>query len=113
MTSGFGALLRELRRQAGMTQDELAERSGIAVRTIGRLERGEGSNPRLGTVKLLADALGIAPADHRRLLAAAAGGDLAAAAGGDLAGAPGGDLAGAAGGDLAAAAGGDLAGAAG
>ncbi|MBE8526014.1 helix-turn-helix domain-containing protein [Amycolatopsis sp. H6(2020)] len=95
MTSGFGALLRELRRQAGMTQDELAERSGTAVRTIGRLERGEGSNPRLGTVKLLADALGIAPEDHRRLLAVAAGGDLAAAAGGG--GAPGegsgGDLA--------------------
>ncbi|MEU4525184.1 helix-turn-helix domain-containing protein [Amycolatopsis sp. NPDC024027] len=82
MTSGFGALLREFRRQAGMTQDELAERSGIAVRTIGRLERDQGSNPRLGTVKLLADALGIAPADHRRLLAVAAGGDLAAAAGG-------------------------------
>ncbi|WP_103342038.1 helix-turn-helix domain-containing protein [Amycolatopsis sp. CA-126428] len=96
MTSGFGALLREFRRQAGMTQDELAERSGIAVRTIGRLERDKGSNPRLGTVKLLADALGIAPADHRRLLAVAAGGDLAAAAGGS------GALEGVAGGDLAA-----------
>ncbi|MET8847858.1 helix-turn-helix domain-containing protein [Amycolatopsis sp. NPDC004625] len=74
MTSGFGALLRELRRQAGMTQDELAERSGIAVRTVGRLERDEGTDPRLGTVKLLADALDLAPADRRRLLAVATGG---------------------------------------
>ncbi|MDQ7803017.1 helix-turn-helix domain-containing protein [Amycolatopsis sp. A133] len=90
MTSGFGELLRELRRQAGMTQDELAGRAGIAVRTIRRLERDGGSNPRLGTVKLLADALGIAPEDHRRLLAAAAGGSAVPAetpaAGGEPAG---------------------------
>ncbi|MEV7094931.1 helix-turn-helix domain-containing protein [Amycolatopsis sp. NPDC051045] len=81
MTSGFGALLRELRRQAGMTQDELADRSGVAVRTIRRLEREVGTNPRLGTVKLLADALGIAPEDHRRLLTVTAGGTAVPAEG--------------------------------
>ncbi|WAL64649.1 helix-turn-helix domain-containing protein [Amycolatopsis cynarae] len=73
MTSRFGTLLRQLRRAAGMTQEQLAERSGVGVRTIRRLETGEPTDPRLGTVKLLADALGLAPDERRRLLAEAGG----------------------------------------
>ena len=73
MTSRFGTLLRELRRQAGLTQEQLAERSTVAVRTIRRLETGERTDPRLGTVKLLADALEISPDERRKLLAEAGG----------------------------------------
>ncbi|ONI75139.1 hypothetical protein ALI144C_41060 [Actinosynnema sp. ALI-1.44] len=73
MTSQFSTLLRQLRRKVGLTQEELAARSGIAVRTIRRLERGESTNPQVGTVRLLADHLGLEPADRARLLAAADG----------------------------------------
>ena len=51
-----------------MTQEQLAERSGVAVRTIGRLERGEPTDPRVGTVQGLADALDVTPDQRRRLL---------------------------------------------
>jgi transcriptional regulator with XRE-family HTH domain len=36
----FGARLRELREQRGLTQQELAERIGTTVRNISRLETG-------------------------------------------------------------------------
>lgn len=72
MTSGFGSLLRQLRAQAGMTQEQLAERAGVGARTIRRLENGK-SNPRADTVKTLAEALDIAPAEHRSLLAEVGG----------------------------------------
>lgn len=73
MTSQFSGVLKQLRQQAGLTQQELAGRSGIAVRTIRRLERGESTNPQVGTVRLLADHLGLGPGDRARLLAAADG----------------------------------------
>ncbi|MEU6265782.1 helix-turn-helix domain-containing protein [Saccharopolyspora shandongensis] len=69
VTSRFGPLLRQLRRQAGMTQEQLAERSGVGVRTIRRLENNSPTDPRIGTVKLLADALDLAPDKRRELLA--------------------------------------------
>ncbi|RKT83611.1 NACHT domain-containing protein [Saccharopolyspora antimicrobica] len=71
VTSEFGPLLRQLRKQAGMTQERLAERSELAVRTIRRLETGAGNDPRVGTVKLLAQALDLSPDDRQRLMAAA------------------------------------------
>nr|WP_042191366.1 helix-turn-helix domain-containing protein [Kibdelosporangium sp. MJ126-NF4]CEL20031.1 transcriptional regulator, XRE family [Kibdelosporangium sp. MJ126-NF4]CTQ97255.1 transcriptional regulator, XRE family [Kibdelosporangium sp. MJ126-NF4] len=73
MTSQFNTVLRQLRQRAGLTQDELAARSGIAVRTIRRLERGESTNPQMGTVRLLADHLGLDGDERARLLAAADG----------------------------------------
>ncbi|MFI7672988.1 helix-turn-helix domain-containing protein [Actinophytocola sp. NPDC049390] len=75
MTSEFSVLLREFRRQTALTQEVLAERSGLAVRTIRRLEKGESANPQLDTVRLLADALSLKPDDRARLLAVAEGGD--------------------------------------
>ncbi|SDY99183.1 NACHT domain-containing protein [Amycolatopsis xylanica] len=71
MASEFGTLLRRLRRQAGMTQEQLSERSTVGVRTIRRLETGDPTDPRLGTVKLLAEALDISPAERRKLLSEA------------------------------------------
>ncbi|MER6876583.1 helix-turn-helix transcriptional regulator, partial [Amycolatopsis sp. NPDC000673] len=69
MTSRAGVLLREMRRHAGLTQEQLAERSEVSVSTIRRLENGKPIDPRMGTVKLLADALGSTTAERRALLA--------------------------------------------
>lgn len=68
MTDQLGPLLRQLRNQAGLTQEAVAERSGVSVRTIRRLESATNIDHRLGTLNLLADALELGPAD-RELLA--------------------------------------------
>ncbi|QFU88318.1 helix-turn-helix transcriptional regulator [Amycolatopsis sp. YIM 10] len=73
MVSRFGVLLRDTRRRAGLTQEALATRSGVGVRTIRRLESGGGVDPRVGTVTLLADALGVTPRERQDLLSAADG----------------------------------------
>ena len=46
------------REEQGLLQRELAERAGLPVRTIGRIERGE-VDVRIGTLQKIADALGI------------------------------------------------------
>ncbi|WP_405761838.1 helix-turn-helix domain-containing protein [Streptomyces sp. NBC_01420] len=69
MADQLGTLLRRLRRQAGLTQEQLETRSGVSVRTIRRLENGRSGDHRLGTVNLLADALGAGPDDRRLLVA--------------------------------------------
>ena len=56
-TPPFGNLLRQYRRAAGLTQDELAERAGLSVRGISDLERGVKQRPRKATVSLLITAL--------------------------------------------------------
>ena len=55
--SGFGAQLRACRRLVGLSQEELAELSGLSVRTISNLERGHGRKPYPNTRERLADAL--------------------------------------------------------
>ncbi|HEV7652640.1 MAG TPA: helix-turn-helix domain-containing protein [Actinophytocola sp.] len=77
MTSQFNVLLRQLRRQTALTQEDLAERSGLSVRTIRRLETGERDNPQWDTVRLLADALSLEPDERARMLAVADGLPLA------------------------------------
>ncbi|MEU6279938.1 helix-turn-helix domain-containing protein [Streptomyces sp. NPDC047028] len=69
MTDQLGTLLRRLRAQAGLTQEQVAERSGVSVRTIRRLENGGSTDHRLGTVNLLADALDLGREDRERLVA--------------------------------------------
>ncbi|MFF7636405.1 helix-turn-helix domain-containing protein [Kitasatospora sp. NPDC008050] len=69
MTDQLGTLLRRLRHQSGLTQEQVAERSGVSVRTIRRLETGKSADHRLGTVNLLADALDVGPEDRQRLAA--------------------------------------------
>lgn len=53
--------LRELRKRAGLSQKELAEKSGVYVRQIRRVELGNSQieNVTLINAKRLADALGI------------------------------------------------------
>src|SRR4051795_3168537 len=71
--SGFDAVLRRLRQRAGLTQDELAARAAIGVRTVRDLERGRASRPQRTTVELLAQALGLNGHDREQFLAAARG----------------------------------------
>jgi non-specific serine/threonine protein kinase len=66
----FGRLLRQLRQKAGLQQERLAERAGLSVPAISNLERGV-NRPRLETVTMLADALGLSPEQRADLLAAA------------------------------------------
>ncbi|MGH2408993.1 MAG: AAA family ATPase, partial [Chloroflexota bacterium] len=56
--SPFAPLLRRLRREVGLTQEGLAERAGVAWRTVSDLERGV-KLPRRDTVALLAGALAL------------------------------------------------------
>lgn len=52
-------LLWTARANAGLSQVELAEKAGIAVRTVTAIETGEITRPFASTAKALADALGI------------------------------------------------------
>jgi predicted ATPase/transcriptional regulator with XRE-family HTH domain len=70
-SGSFGVLLRQLRLAAGLTQEDLAERAGISAKAVSGLERDPDRSPRLDTVALLADALGLDSAGRARLLAAA------------------------------------------
>jgi tetratricopeptide (TPR) repeat protein len=56
----FGELVRGRRVAVGLTQEELAERSGLGVRTISDIERGRIGRPHRRSVDLLCDALGLA-----------------------------------------------------
>jgi predicted ATPase/DNA-binding XRE family transcriptional regulator len=67
----FGETLRELRIAAGLTQEDLAERTGLSVRGISDLERGARKSPQFQTVRLLADALEVASESRAALVAAA------------------------------------------
>lgn len=67
----FGTLVRAYRRRLSLTQEELAELSGLSVRSIRRIERGETPMPRATTVRLLADVYRLAGADRDRFVAAA------------------------------------------
>lgn len=66
----IGDRLRELRKRALLTQEQLAERSGVGVTTIVRIERNQ-VEPQGRTIRKLADALNIEP----RELVEVGGGD--------------------------------------
>lgn len=56
----IGDRLRQLRKQSLMTQEQLAERSGVAVSTIIRIERNQ-VEPHGSTIRKLAEALEVEP----------------------------------------------------
>ncbi|MFI9005913.1 ATP-binding protein [Actinosynnema sp. NPDC053489] len=64
----FGELLRRHRVAAGLSQERLAEVSGVATRTVRNLELGRVRRPRLPTARDLADGLGLTTADRDRFL---------------------------------------------
>src|SRR5262249_38835579 len=70
---GFAGLLRQLRAEAGLTQEELAEAAGLSPRSVSDLERGIHATAHKDTAALLAGALGIAEPTRGLFVAAARG----------------------------------------
>jgi transcriptional regulator with XRE-family HTH domain len=69
----FGGLLRQLRGEARLTQEELAEAAGVSPRSVSDLERGINRTARKDTAELLAGALGLAGPVRELFVAAARG----------------------------------------
>jgi DNA-binding SARP family transcriptional activator/tetratricopeptide (TPR) repeat protein/DNA-binding XRE family transcriptional regulator len=65
----LGELVRHHRRRGGLTQQELAGRAGLSVRTLRNIEQDRIARPRADSVRDLAAALGLAEADREELLA--------------------------------------------
>lgn len=63
--SAAGNRVRELRKQHGMSQRDLARAAGLGERTVRRIEKGEGGEQSWG---LVAKALGVPAAELIRLL---------------------------------------------
>jgi transcriptional regulator with XRE-family HTH domain len=70
-TAGFGALLRNYRRAAGLTQHELSSLAGVSVAAVRDLEQGRRLRPRPGSVARLAGALDLTAAQAGELAVAA------------------------------------------
>ena len=56
----IGDRLRDLRKRRLLTQEQLAERSGVGIATIVRVERNQ-VEPRGSTIRKLAGALSVEP----------------------------------------------------
>jgi predicted ATPase/DNA-binding XRE family transcriptional regulator len=69
--SRVGELVRRHRIAAALSQEALAERAGLSARAVSDLERGVHQAPRLESLRLLAEALGLDAAGRAELLAAA------------------------------------------
>jgi transcriptional regulator with XRE-family HTH domain len=67
----FGARLAAWRRSAGLSQEDLADRSGLSVRAISNLEHGRTRWPHPGSVSRLAGALGLTGQARAEFAAAA------------------------------------------
>jgi transcriptional regulator with XRE-family HTH domain len=69
----FASLLRELRADAGLTQEELAYAAGLSPRSVSDLERGINRTARKNTALMLADALRLSGPRRALFIAAALG----------------------------------------
>ncbi|GAA2846044.1 hypothetical protein Acy02nite_47810 [Actinoplanes cyaneus] len=74
MSDTFGRRLREQRHTAGLTMEQLAERSGVSARAISDMERERSVAPQRRTVQALAEALALPEAEQPAFLAAARAG---------------------------------------
>ena len=68
--ASFGALVRARRHRACLSQEQLAARAELSERTVRDLEVDRVRSPRHTTVRLLADALGLAGPERESWLAA-------------------------------------------
>ena len=57
-TKAFGAHVRSIRQERGMSQEEVAHRAGIHVTYLSGIERGR-RNPSVKNLRRLAKALGV------------------------------------------------------
>ena len=69
----FARLLRQLRAEAGLTQEELAEAAGLALRSVSDLERGIHRTAHKDSAILLAEALSLAEPARGLFVVAARG----------------------------------------
>src|SRR5215211_9417653 len=67
----FGELLHRYRVASRLTQEALAERTGLSARGISDLERGVRAGPRRDTLRVLVEALRLGPRERAALVAAA------------------------------------------
>jgi transcriptional regulator with XRE-family HTH domain len=63
----FGTLLRGYRSASGLTQEDLAERSGVSIRAIADMERGRTTRPFRHSVHRLVEALELRDAEREQL----------------------------------------------
>lgn len=56
----LGKNLRAARKRLGLTQEEVAERSGVQAGEVSRIERGK-RDPQVSTLEKLAEALEVPP----------------------------------------------------
>jgi transcriptional regulator with XRE-family HTH domain len=56
----FGIRLREARERLGLTQEEVAQRSGVHATEISRMEAGK-RDPKISTLRRLAKAVEVKP----------------------------------------------------
>ncbi|MFK4088726.1 helix-turn-helix domain-containing protein [Kribbella sp. NPDC020789] len=70
MTADFGPVLRKFRKAAGLSQERLADVSGVSVEAIKTLETGRRRYPRTGTLRRLSDGLDLTAAQRVQLAAA-------------------------------------------
>lgn len=62
LTERFGEKVKKLRKEVGMSQLELSQKSRLDLTTINEIENGN-REPRLKTIWRLANALGVKVAD--------------------------------------------------
>lgn len=67
----LGTLIRAWRDRALLTQEQLADRAGVNVRTIRRLEGDVVGRPRSASIRLLTEALGLDARERAEFTAAA------------------------------------------
>jgi transcriptional regulator with XRE-family HTH domain len=54
--------MRAERKERNLSQEEVAHRAGVSLRTYNALERGEALDPHYSTLRSIADALGVSVA---------------------------------------------------
>jgi transcriptional regulator with XRE-family HTH domain len=55
----IGENIKKYRQKLGISQDILSKRANLAFHTIAKIEAGSTPDPRIETVKKIADALGV------------------------------------------------------
>ena len=55
----IGDNIRKYRKKLGISQDILSKKANLAFHTIAKIEAGSTPDPRIETVKKIADALGV------------------------------------------------------
>jgi transcriptional regulator with XRE-family HTH domain len=55
--------IKKYREKKGISQDKLSKLAGITLHTIAKIESGATPDPRIETVKKIADALGVSVDD--------------------------------------------------